>query len=82
MITITFEEIEQRYKRIHFSANQLGSENEELNLLIRELQNSYLIPLMLSEIKDDFRRTKEFQMYIKLSKLRTIYLENRYSIDD
>lgn len=79
MSTITFEEIEKRYKKILLS-KKIGTEKyEEINLLIKELQESFLIPIMKSETNYDFRRTKEFRMYIKLSNLRT---ENLEGIED
>ena len=81
MIIITFEEIEERYKKTLLSERCWTEKNKELNLLIIQLQKSHLIPLMASDLNHDFRRTKEFQMYIKLSKLRTINLESLKGVD-
>ena len=76
MIIITFEEIEERYKKTLLLDKSWIEKNKELNLLIMELQRSHLIPLMASEISHDFRRTREFKMYIKLSNLRSTNLDS------
>ncbi len=81
MIIITFEDIEKRYEKILLSEKNWVDKNKELNFLIKILQKSFLIPIMKSEITSDFRRTKEFRMYIKLLKIRTINLDSLENVD-
>lgn len=65
---MNLDEIEKSYKKIK---KNFDSENyDELNLLIKELEINFLLPLMESNSLIRMKKTKEWNLYVELFNLK------------